>query len=155
MGCFSGRLISSASDQKLFRGVCSAFKCSFDEFVGEKVVSPSYSSAILSPPGFPYFLQFKSEFCNKVFMIWATVSSRFCFIWLYTASPSLAAKNIINLISILTIWWCPCVELSLVLLEGGVCKSSAFSCQNVVRFPTTGLQRDSPEGDLGTVWICS
>ena len=28
-------------------GICSAFKCSFDEFVGEKVVSPSYSSAIL------------------------------------------------------------------------------------------------------------
>ena len=25
-------------------------KCSFDEFVGEKVVSPSYSSAILGPP---------------------------------------------------------------------------------------------------------
>ena len=43
-------------------------------------------------------------------MIWATVSSwpRFC--WLYRASPSLAAKNIISLISVLTIWWCPCVE---------------------------------------------
>ena len=26
------------------------FKCSFDEFVGEKVFSPSYSSAILAPP---------------------------------------------------------------------------------------------------------
>ena len=50
MGCFSGRLMSSASDQKLFCGVCSAFKCSLDEFVGEKVVSPSYSSAILAPP---------------------------------------------------------------------------------------------------------
>ena len=50
MGCFSGRLMSSASNQKLFCEVCSAFKCSFDEFVGEKVVSPSYSSAILAPP---------------------------------------------------------------------------------------------------------
>ena len=30
-------------------------------------------------------------------------------------------KNIINLISVLTIWWCPCVECSLVLLEEGVC----------------------------------
>ena len=29
-------------------------------------------------------------------MIWATVSSRSCFCWLYRASPSLAAKNIIN-----------------------------------------------------------
>ena len=36
-------------------------------------------------------------------MIWATVvSSRSCFCWLYRASPSLAAKNIINLISVLT-----------------------------------------------------
>ena len=36
--------MSSASDQKLFCDVCSAFQCSFDEFVGEEVVSPSYSS---------------------------------------------------------------------------------------------------------------
>ena len=50
MGCFSGCLMSSASSQKLFCEVCSAFKYSFDEFVGEKVVSPSYSSAILAPP---------------------------------------------------------------------------------------------------------
>ena len=42
-------------------------------------------------------------------MIWATVSSRSYFCWLYRASPSLVAKNVINLISILTIWWCPCV----------------------------------------------
>ena len=42
-------------------------------------------------------------------MISATVSSRSCFCWLYWASPILAAKNIINLISVLTIWWCPCV----------------------------------------------
>ena len=50
MGCFSGCLMSSASIEKLFCGFYSAFKCSFDEFVGEKVVSPSYSSAILGPP---------------------------------------------------------------------------------------------------------
>ena len=36
MGCFSGRLMSSASDQKLFCEVLSAFNCSLDEFVGEK-----------------------------------------------------------------------------------------------------------------------
>ena len=35
---------------ELFCGIFSAFKCSSDEFVGEKVVSPSYSSAILGPP---------------------------------------------------------------------------------------------------------
>ena len=51
--------------------------------------------------GFPYFLQLKSEFGNKEFMIWATVSSWSCFCWLYRASPSLAAKDIINLISVL------------------------------------------------------
>ena len=47
MGCFFGCLMSSASVQKLFCGICSLFKCSFDEFVGEKVFSPSYSSTIL------------------------------------------------------------------------------------------------------------
>ena len=36
-------------------------------------------------------------------------------------SPSSTAKNKINLISISTIWWYPCVETSLVLLEKGVC----------------------------------
>ena len=54
-------------------------------------------------------------------MIWATVSSHSCFCWLYRASPSLAANNIINLISVSTIWWCPYEESSLVLLEEGVC----------------------------------
>ena len=63
-------------------------------------------------------------------MIWATVSSWSCFCWLYRASPSLAAKNIINLISVLTIWWCPCIESSLVLLEEGV--TSVFSWQNSI-----------------------
>ena len=42
--------MSSAGIQKLFCGIYSALKCSFDEFVGEKVVSPSYSSAILGLP---------------------------------------------------------------------------------------------------------
>ena len=69
--------------------------------------------------GFPYFLQFKPEFCYKVIMIWATVSSRSCFFWLYRASPSSATKNIIHLISALTVWWCPCVELSLCVVERG------------------------------------
>ena len=50
LGCFSGCLMSSAGFQKLFCGIYSVFKCSFDEFVGEKVFSPSYSSTILAPP---------------------------------------------------------------------------------------------------------
>ena len=45
MGCFFGCLMSSADIQKLFCGIYSVFKCSFDEFVGEKVFSLSYSSA--------------------------------------------------------------------------------------------------------------
>ena len=64
MGCFSGCLMSSAGIQKLFCGIYSAFKCSFDEFVGEKVVSPSYSSAILGlPPQLSSFL--KSSTCSS------------------------------------------------------------------------------------------
>ena len=50
MICFSWFLMSSASIQKLCCIIYSALKCSFDEFVGEKVVSPSYSSAILGLP---------------------------------------------------------------------------------------------------------
>ena len=57
MGCFSGCLMSSASIQKLFCEIYSAFKCSFDEFMGEKVVSPSYSSAILAPAPSNEFLK--------------------------------------------------------------------------------------------------
>ena len=63
MGCFSGCLMTSASNQKLFCEVWSAFNCSFLEFVGEKMVSPSYSSTILAPPPaclfiFNFFLAF-------------------------------------------------------------------------------------------------
>ena len=47
---FSGCLVSSASVKKLFFGSCSIFKWSFDKFVGDKLVSPSYSSAILGLP---------------------------------------------------------------------------------------------------------
>ena len=51
-------------------------------------------------------------------MIWVTVSSRSCFCWLYRASPSLAARNIISLISVLAIWWCPYVVFSCVVGRG-------------------------------------
>ena len=52
LGCLSGCLVSSSSVQKLFCGSCSAFRWSFDESVGEKVGSLSYSSAILGLPSF-------------------------------------------------------------------------------------------------------
>ena len=75
----------------------------------------SFFSLVLS---FPDFLQFKYEFSNKDFMVWATVSSWSCFWWLYRASPSLATENIINLIWVLTIWWYPCVVFSCVVGKG-------------------------------------
>ena len=82
---------------------------------------------------FPIFFQFKPEFCTKELMIWAIINSRFCFCWLYRASPSLAAKNIMNLILVLPIWWCPCVETSLGLL--GQAMTSMFSRQNCYPLP--------------------
>ena len=42
--------MSCTSIQELFFGIYSEFKYSFDEFVGKKVFSLSYSSAILAPP---------------------------------------------------------------------------------------------------------
>ena len=54
-------------------------------------------------------------------MIWATINSWSCFHWLYRASSSLPPKDIINLILVFTIWWCPHLELSLLLLEDSVC----------------------------------
>ena len=60
-GLPSGCLVSSASIQKLFCSICSAFKWSFNEFVGEKVVSPSYSSAILGPPPFSHIFKTKLQ----------------------------------------------------------------------------------------------
>ena len=67
MSCFSGCLMSSAGIQKLFGGIYSALKCSFDEFVGKKVVSPSYSSANL---GLPPQTAFK---CICLGLIWCGI----------------------------------------------------------------------------------
>ena len=74
MGCFSGCLMSSASIQKLFCGIYSAFKCSFDEFVGERVVSPFYSSTILGlPPSINTF--YLSSMAFKVWCIFYVYST--------------------------------------------------------------------------------
>ena len=67
-------------------------------------------------------------------MIWATACSQSCFCWLYRASPSLATKNIISLISGVAIWWCPCVESSSVFWKRVFAVTSAFSWQNSVSF---------------------
>ena len=57
LGYLSACLVSSNSIQKLFYGSCSAFKWSFDEVVGEKVVSSSHSSAVLGPPPTLYIVK--------------------------------------------------------------------------------------------------
>ena len=65
-------------------------------------------------------------------MIWATVSSRSCFCWLYRASPSSATKNIINLILVLTIQSCP-YRVVLCVVGKECAMTSGFSWQNSVR----------------------
>ena len=100
------------------------------------------------PSGFPYFLQFEPEFCNKELMIWVTGSSTSWFWWLYEVSPSLAAMNIINLILIFTIWWCLCVESSLGLFKFlYICYVLSFQFSNSVVSNTLwphGLQHARP-----------
>ena len=103
---------------------------------------------------FPYFLQFKSEFSNKEFMIRATGSSWYCFCWLYRASPSSTAKNISNLISVLTIWWCSCVESSLVLLEEGVYYDQWVLLENSARLcPPSFTARPNYPVTPGISWL--
>ena len=72
LGCFSGCLMSSAGIQKLFCGIYLAFKCSFDEYVEEKVFSPSYSSVILAPPPALIFLtdSFPTSFKDNGLLFW-------------------------------------------------------------------------------------
>ena len=66
-------------------------------------------------------------------MIWAIwVSSQSCFCWLYKTSPSLAIKNIISMISVLTIWWCPCVESS--RWKKVFTRTSVFSWETLLAF---------------------
>ena len=89
-----------------------------------------------------------------VFPTWATVSSQYSFCWLYRASPSLAAKNIINLISVLAFWWCPCVESSL-LLKGGCLLWLVFSWQNSVGLCPASFCSISPNFPVfqGISWL--
>ena len=88
-------------------------------------------------------------------MIWATVNSWSCFSWLYRASLSLVAKNIINLISVSTIWWCPCVKSFLVLLEEGVCYDQCVSWQNSISLCPASFRIPSPNLPVtpGVSWL--
>ena len=121
MGCFSGFLMSSASIQKLFCGIYSAFKCSFDEFVGKKVVSPSYSSTILGqPPLVFWMLSFKPAFSL----------SSFTFIKRLFHSSSLSALRVVSsaylrllifLPAILILAYASSSQASTVLLDSSFC----------------------------------
>ena len=76
------------------------------------------------------------EFCNKELMISVTLSSRSCFHWLYRASPSLAAKNII--------WFqylplATSVELPPALLEKGVCYDHCVPLTKLLAFAVLHL----------------
>ena len=88
-------------------------------------------------------------------MVWATVSSRSCFCWLYSASPTLAARNIINLISVLTIWWCPCVESSVVLLKRVFAMPSVLSWLNSVSLCPASFYTPRPNLPItpGISWL--
>ena len=78
LGCLSGCLVSSNSFQKIFCRSCSTFKWSFDEFVGEKVVFPSYSSNILGPPRKTVFENIKSPQLARLWKIYITPISLGC-----------------------------------------------------------------------------
>ena len=65
MGCFSGCLMSSAGIQKLFCGIFSVFKCSFDEYVGEKMVSHPIP-LILEILSFLLFTRLSVQFSHSV-----------------------------------------------------------------------------------------
>ena len=86
MCCLSGFLMSSASLQKLFCGICSVFKCSFDEFVEEKVVSSSYSSAILGPPRLIHFKEIEIEDKDVLFSLISNRSGPNCLCWWVVAN---------------------------------------------------------------------
>ena len=109
--------MSQTSDHRSLGALSDLIPCIYLSLPLYSIWFRSYLNGLVV---FPYFLQFKSEFGNKEWVIWATVRSRSCFSWLYRVSPSLAAKNVISLISVLTIWWCPCRVFSC-LLEEGVC----------------------------------
>ena len=102
MGCFSGRLMSAASDQKLFCKLCSPFCCSFNEFAEEKVITRPIPPPSWLRPSILLFLgkclhTFKSQFT----CLWPVCLSLppicSCFLWvskgLYANSYSHASHS--------------------------------------------------------------
>ena len=65
-------------------------------------------------------------------MIWATVSYRSCFCWLYAVAPSSATKNVLSLISVLIIRCCLCVKSISYCWKTVHAMTSVFPWQNSV-----------------------
>ena len=83
---------------------------------------------------FPTFFNLSLNFAIRISRSESQSALSLAFCWPYRASPSSPAKNIINLILPLIIWWCPCVELFPVLLEVGVCYDQCLLMANVLAF---------------------
>ena len=88
------------------------------------------SSGTLSTRANPLSLSLTST----VWELMSTVISMSCFCWLYRAYPSSGEKNITSLISVLTIWWYPYVELYFVLLEKVACCQARDQCVLLTKF---------------------
>ena len=97
----------------------------------------------------------ETKFCNKELMIWAIVNSMSYFCWFYRISPCSAAKNVINLISVLTIWWCPSVDHLLGYWEKAFAMTGMWSWENSVSLWTTSFC--TPKANfpvtLGISWL--
>ena len=86
---------------------------------------------------FPTFFNISLNFA--IWSLWSeSVSFQVLFYWLYRASPSLAAKNIVSLIWVMIIWWCLYIDVSWVVKKKkGV--YSMFSWQNCVSLCSASL----------------
>ena len=80
VSCLLGSLRSSASIQEVFCRSCSTCRCISDVFVGRKVISTSYSSAILKVSPYCWVLKVLCIF-------WITVLYQMCPLQIF--SPSL------------------------------------------------------------------
>ena len=72
VSCLLGGLRSSASVQWVFCGSCSTCRCNFDVFVGRKVISTFYSSAILKVPP-PFFLKLNNTPLSRYALIYLSI----------------------------------------------------------------------------------
>ena len=128
LGYFSGCLVSSASIQKLFCASYLTCKWSFDEFVGEKIVSLPYSSAILGQPPVLLFSIFSNSSLKFSFKF-SHCASLLLFIYLDEPSLSWSMKNLLLFFSLQHVGYLAVAYKLLVV----VCEHLAVVCQ--ILFP--------------------